>query len=167
MPGSSPISGWPIPLDSDPLGDAAGAIIRSLVDAIEAGWTAFTPGWFGSTTNPAIGNGTIVGRYKRIGKTVFFRISITAGTTTTYGSGNYSFGIPFASHATARQMVGGDVVIGSVYGMRGRIDASASIANLWTPGTTAGGGDRNVTPTVPATFVSTAVAVLEGVYEAA
>lgn len=98
MPGSSPVSGWPIPLDSDPLGDAAGEIIRDLVDGIEAGWVAYTPAWVG-TVNPTLGNGTLAGRYKRIGKTVLYRIRLTIGSTTTIGSGAYRFSLPTAQNA--------------------------------------------------------------------
>ena len=97
MPGVSPISGWPIPLDTDALGDI-GEIIRDLVDGIESGWTAFVPTWTGSVTNPVLGNGSFTGsKYKKIGKTIFARIVLTIGSTTTVGSGTYSFGLPAAS----------------------------------------------------------------------
>ncbi|MEV5712220.1 hypothetical protein AB0K82_44605, partial [Actinoallomurus sp. NPDC052274] len=58
------------------------------------GWTDYTPSWGASTTNPAIGNGTITGRYKRIGKTVFYKVVVTMGSTTTFGSGRWSIGLP-------------------------------------------------------------------------
>lgn len=167
MPSTSPISGWAIPLDSDPLANAALAV-RNLVDSIEAGWTAYTPAWTAATSNPAVGNGSIVGRYKRFGKTVLFRVNLTIGTTTTLGSGQYSISLPFAAHATGRQILAAcDLVSGSVYGIRARIEAAASTAQLWTPGTTAGGGDRAVTGAVPAAIAATAVLVVEGMYEAA
>jgi hypothetical protein len=159
-------SGWTIPSDSDPLGNGAQAI-RDLVDGIEAAWTAYTPTWTGSGSNPAIGNGSVVGRYKRIGKTIIFRVIITAGSTTTFGTGNYSIGLPVAAHATGRQVCHGDIASGSTYSMRGRIEAGASTTQLWTPGTVAGGADRTVTPTVPAALANGSVLVLEGTYEAA
>lgn len=63
-------------------------------DNILNGWLSFTPSWVSSTTNPVIGNGTMVGRYRVLpSKTVQFVLRITAGTTTTYGTGAfYSFG---------------------------------------------------------------------------
>ena len=62
--------------------------------------SAYTPTWTGSTTNPAIGNGTITGRYRRHGKTVTATISIAAGSTTTYGSGHWIFTLPFTADTT-------------------------------------------------------------------
>ena len=57
-------------------------------------WIAYTPTWTADTTNPSIGNGTLVGRYTQIGKTCTVCISFSAGSTTTFGSGNWSFGLP-------------------------------------------------------------------------
>lgn len=94
MPSTSPISGWTIPLDSDPLANAALAV-RNLVDSIEAGWTAYTPAWTASTTNPVLGNGTLLGWFKQIGKTTLYRIDLTLGSTTTRGAGTYNFSLPF------------------------------------------------------------------------
>jgi hypothetical protein len=45
----------------------------------------------------AIGNGTITGAYKVIGKTCFVRGRITMGSSTTYGSGDWSIGLPVAA----------------------------------------------------------------------
>ena len=58
------------------------------------GWTDYVPAWTASTTNPTLGNGTIVGRYKQRGKVVHFQIWINGGTTTNWGSGSYTFGLP-------------------------------------------------------------------------
>jgi hypothetical protein len=57
-------------------------------------WTAYTPVWTAVTTNPTIGNGTITGAVRAIGKHITFRIVIVAGTTTGFGSGVYSFTYP-------------------------------------------------------------------------
>jgi hypothetical protein len=61
-------------------------------DALE--WTTYSPSWTASTTNPDIGDGTITGRYKAIGKTVFVSVKINMGTTTTYGSGQWRVSLP-------------------------------------------------------------------------
>lgn len=164
--------GLPYPENTDPLANVAAAIqaLAAAIDTLEgAAWTAFTPAWTGSTTNPAIGNGTIVGRYRKVGKTVHFRVIITAGSTTTFGSGNYAIGLPFGSHATGLQVIeaGEFNVGGAAYPMRGRVLAGTSSALLYTPATTAGNSDRTVTPTVPAAFASGSFMVLQGTYEAA
>ena len=57
-------------------------------------WTAYTPTWTASTTNPDIGNGTIAGRYTVIGKVCHVLVYVLAGSTTTAGSGSYSFTYP-------------------------------------------------------------------------
>ena len=64
-------------------------------------WTSFTPTWTGSTTNPAIGNGLIEGRYKLVGKTVHVWMMMTAGSTTTFGSGEYKISLPVTARAIA------------------------------------------------------------------
>jgi hypothetical protein len=64
-------------------------------------WTVYTPSWTASITNPNIGNGTIVGRYKAIGKTVFVSVKITMGTTTTYGSGTWRISLPVNAFSTS------------------------------------------------------------------
>ncbi len=57
-------------------------------------WTDYTPVWTSSGTAPAIGNGTLSGRYVLHGKTCHFTIALTFGSTTTTGSGSWSFGFP-------------------------------------------------------------------------
>jgi hypothetical protein len=68
------------------------------------GWTAeadnYTPAWTGATSNPAIGDGTLTGRWVKRGKTCLVNILLVAGSTTTFGSGAWSFSLPFqASYA--------------------------------------------------------------------
>ena len=67
--------------------------VKTLNDAIEGSgaWTSYTPAWTGAGSNPSLGDGTIQAAYKRIGSTVHFRIWVTCGSTTTYGSGAWSF----------------------------------------------------------------------------
>ena len=63
-------------------------------------WTAYTPTWT-ATSNPDIGNGTLTGKYTIIGKTCHLNIYLLAGSTTTYGTGEWIFSIPkTASGAT-------------------------------------------------------------------
>lgn len=62
-----------------------------------AAWTSYAAVWGAATTNPVLGNGTLVSRYKQFGKTVHVNITLTAGSTTTFGSGAYTFTLPFTS----------------------------------------------------------------------
>lgn len=61
-------------------------------------WTSAPPTWTcTSGGNPVIGNGTITGVTSVVGKTCTFSFNITAGTTTTFGGGEYQFSLPFTA----------------------------------------------------------------------
>lgn len=120
-------------------------------------WTDYTPTWTATTTNPAIGNGTIVGRYARIQNLVMVQFNITFNTTTTKGSGQYRISLPVTAAATLSPYA----VLGSGY----LLDASA--ASVWTtailvPNSSTtivgmkitGAGYGDVTDTNPFTFTN-------------
>jgi hypothetical protein len=67
---------------------------------------AFTPTWLGSVTNPVYGNATVTAKYRIEGLSVKVEMSITMGTTTTYGSGFWTFGLPIVSSTTGWQAMG-------------------------------------------------------------
>ena len=84
-------------------GSFTGSINGAVVD--NTAWTSYTPTWTAQVTNPTLGNGTITGAYKVIGKTCFVRITLNYGTTTSGGSGGWLFGLPLtASNADGIQM---------------------------------------------------------------
>lgn len=137
---------------------------RALVDAA---WLSYTPVWTSSGTAPALGNGTITGRYKQNGKTIDLVVKIVFGSTTTFGTGTYSFSIPVTANANVDRT-------GSAYFR----DASATsighftgIALLAAGGTTFVGAEATthaiVGATTPATWVSTDNFVFCITYEAA
>jgi len=68
--------------------------IRDAIAATTDPWNTYVPAWTGSTTNPVIGNGGLSGVYFRAGKTGVMSFSIDMGSTTTFGSGTYSIGLP-------------------------------------------------------------------------
>jgi hypothetical protein len=59
-------------------------------------WSSYSPAWTATTTDPTIGNGSIVGSYMERGQSVDFRVAITVGSTTSVGSGVYRVSLPFA-----------------------------------------------------------------------
>lgn len=63
------------------------------------GWTAYTPAWTAASSNPAIGNGTIVGEYRRVpgSDLVIARGRILMGSTTTYGTGRWLLSLPLTA----------------------------------------------------------------------
>lgn len=57
-------------------------------------WQTYAVEWRAQTTNPALGNGTLTGVYRRMGTLLDVRISLTSGTTSTYGAGTMAFTMP-------------------------------------------------------------------------
>lgn len=80
--------------------------IRDQLNSFFGAWTPYTPAWTASTTNPVLGNGTITGRYMKLGRIVFCNINLTTGSTTTYGSGDYGFSLPATAAAAGIAVVG-------------------------------------------------------------
>lgn len=60
-------------------------------------WDPYITTWSSSGTAPVIGNGTLQGYVKQIGKWVRARIFLDYGTTTTAGTGTWQFTLPAAS----------------------------------------------------------------------
>lgn len=57
-------------------------------------WTDYTPTMTADGGGFALNNGTLTGRYKQIGKTVFFKLKFIYGSTTSPGSGHWNFSLP-------------------------------------------------------------------------
>ena len=72
-------------------------LTAATMNSIGAVSETFTPTWTSSGTQPAIGNGTLSGRYFRIQKLVFVQMLLIAGSTTTFGTGIYFFALPINS----------------------------------------------------------------------
>ena len=142
------------------------AQLNALQDGIQAAWTAYTPAWTGTTTNPAIGNGTVSGSYLQIGKTISWRCIVTMGSTTTYGSGAWLISLPVAASASwaANSVVGvgGDNVAG---GTSGAIFARLSSAGAGTVALIAQGG--GLSSSFPAAWATGQSFTLLGTYESA
>ncbi|MCI3155547.1 hypothetical protein ELQ39_28145 [Streptomyces sp. GB4-14] len=106
--------------------------IRDQFNSMFAAWTAYTPTWTASTTNPSLGNAVLTGRYMKYGRTVLVSIKLTMGSTTTYGTGLWRFALP--TPAASAQDTVGTIFIG---------DASAGystgVAYLAASGTDIGG----------------------------
>lgn len=71
---------------------ATGAITAS--NFPPTAWSAWTPTWLASGGGLAVNNGTTAGRYKQVGKLVFFEAELVRGTTTTFGTGDISVNLP-------------------------------------------------------------------------
>lgn len=56
---------------------------------------SYTVTWTGSGSNPAIGNGSLIGDFRLVGAEFSLGINMVTGTTTTFGAGYWIFGLPF------------------------------------------------------------------------
>jgi len=84
--------------------------IRDQFNDLFAAWATYTPTWTATTTNPTLGNGTLNGRYKQIGKTVHLAIELTFGSTTTPGTGTYAFALPATATSSVARILTGQAV---------------------------------------------------------
>jgi hypothetical protein len=130
------------------------------------GWISYTPTWTASTTNPAIGNGSITGGFRRFGDIVEFYARIVAGSTTTYGTGTYRVSLPataFASEYVQGFTVGLlDNGVAWYTNYYGQGQASGLNASFETYGFSGG----IWTPTAPFTFGNTDSFTVQGRYRA-
>jgi hypothetical protein len=108
--------------------------IRDQFNSMFAAWTSYTPVWTATTTNPVLNNGTLIGRYMKIGRTVICHINLTTGSTTTYGSGNYNFTLPFTAANAGAAIVGSAHLLGTNrWGGQIVISANAATCSAFFP----------------------------------
>ena len=144
---------------------ATGPTGPSASDALQ--WTTYNPSWTASTANPAIGNGTITGRYKAIGKTVFVSVKITMGTSTTFGTGTWRVSLPVAAFSTNSAIIptlfnnnGNDWFQGTSY--TEYAGSTSYVTLVLDRGTT---GSAAITSAIPFTWGSTDSFSFVGSYE--
>lgn len=92
---------WPTLSAQPAVGSAAQAsqmstVIQALLVPGSA-TNAYTPVWTATTTNPTVGNGSLTGNYWQVGKLVLGSWRLVLGSTTSIGTGTYSFSLPVAS----------------------------------------------------------------------
>lgn len=127
-------------------------------------WQAWTPTW----ANLTIGNSVVDGKYIQIGKTVFWRLVVDLGTTSSVGSAP-TFTLPVTSIATpsTRMPIGEAYYSAASTTLRPGVAqwATTTTANLLTLDVNADTG--SVTATNPITFDGNSVILMQGSYEAA
>lgn len=128
-------------------------------------WTTYTPTWTGSGSNPAIGNGSLTGEYRQLGKSVLVNINLTVGSTTTFGSGTYSYSLPFA--AATRNFLGPALAIDSgsaVYTGEAYIGSGASVINCYSPTGASGASPTSWSTANPMTWAVNDSATIQAEY---
>ena len=76
-------------IDRSPQGLATG-LLSSLFNV----QNGFATVWEGSVADPSIGNGNIYCAYDNVAQFINFRLTLTTGSTTTFGTGDWSFTLP-------------------------------------------------------------------------
>lgn len=125
--------------------------LAQALDGIQAVWDPFTPTISGWT----LGNGVLACAAMRIGKTIHFRVKITAGTTTTTAGTLTIAGLPVTPHADCFQSLR--------WVAR---DASAG-ANYYGDAALGPAGALNLYLTAPFTWAANDYIGLAGTYEGA
>lgn len=137
-------------------------------------YTVYSPLWTCSSgTNPSLGNGTLGGRYMRMGPMVKVRVVLKINNTTTFGTGAYIFSLPFVPFiqgGSATALYTGSALIQ---------DASSTTAYPGISYIDATGGDptkmtayfaqnsNRFNQGVPITFATGDIIIMDCVYETA
>ena len=143
--------------------------INSSANVNTGAWATFTPTWTASGTAPSLGNGTLIGRYQRIGRTIKFHINLAPGSTTTFGTGTYSFAMPVISANNGCTMTGtAEALVTNVFGGICVISPNVTTLTVWFPGSTTATNLTSSGPTIAGqTFASGHSLRITGEYEAA
>lgn len=76
------------------------------MSTIQDAWTDYTPTWTATGGTPTIGNGTLAGRYVKVGKLVVLNIAVVMGSTTSIGTTTaWTFSLPFAAASSGLTQV--------------------------------------------------------------
>ena len=135
---------------------------------VPGAWTPFTPAWTGSTTNPSIGNGTLTGRYTKMGRTVMCEIFVAPGSTTNFGSGTYLLTVPFVKANNVTESVGpARLSAGSVYIGQCVLGPGNTTMNVTFPNPSSVGTGANMGSTQPTNFANGHTLRMSITYEAA
>lgn len=133
-------------------------------------WTSYTPTVGG--TGWSLGNGSVTGKYVRIGNTVHFAVQMVWGTTTTGGSpASPTFTLPLHANSASSAGLLFNAALwdqnGTLYFGYGHIDIGTW--DRFTLYSTAAGSTytsiSTVTNTIPTTWASTDIFTIHGTYE--
>lgn len=150
---------------------AGDVLTAAQMNGIQAAGDAYTPTWTTSAGTPAIGNGTLTGKYFRIGKMIDFRIELVCGSTTTFGTAGstWRLTLPVTPLSTKRHRWLGTAYDSGVadYTVYGRFITAGPYLEIVAQPTSAGSSDRVVTNTVPFAWGNADELLIQGRYEAA
>lgn len=141
--------------------------ITNYMTAQTAAWTSAAPTWTAFAGSPSVGNGTLTGRYKKIGKTVHWEIQLIAGSTTTFGTGgtSFQFTIPGGGTSAAAFLGSGwffDSSTANNYTLTWKMDGAQTTLRIWRNDASP---SAELTNTAPVTMATSDVLTLSGVVE--
>lgn len=114
-------------------------------------WTTHSPTWTTTGTAPSLGNGTLTARYKQLdANTYLYYVFFEMGSTTTVGTGTWSFSLPVTPITGRNQVLSGHILD---TGTDNKLCAARLIGNTTTHDITPEGGNV-VTNTVPMTWAT-------------
>ncbi len=99
---------WDLPLHRVTVPANSGTVLsvfdeRAWIDpdtgALVAPWVPWSPNWTAIEGAPGLGNGTLIGRYRKVNRHCDLDLLLTFGSTTGGGRGLWRFSLPFAAAA--------------------------------------------------------------------
>lgn len=135
------------------------------VSKLAGAFSTYAPAWTATGVAPAIGNGSLTGRYLQIGKLVYVTINLVAGGTTTFGTGQWILSLP-VTQGSARIPIADVLYFDSSAGQffpGTTWDASSTTVGLYNTASPL----TAVTGTVPFAWATSDQVILSLVYEAA
>lgn len=135
-------------------------------------WKTYTPIWTTTGSTPSIGNGSLLGRYFQLGRTITVQISLTIGSTTNPGVAGaaWIFTLPVSPlssgfnimslNAFAQHNSGAEIHLGKSIIQAGTINLIRSYFPATSTGTVG-----FTTATFPFTWANTDILSISGTYE--
>lgn len=126
-------------------------------------WKLYTPTWATTGTAPAIGNGTLKGEYMIIHHWVIYNVYLLFGSTTTPGTGTWTFSLPIQAQNKTIEYMSSHVLMDETGTANHKgfayVPDNATTVSLWHDNeVVAGGGDigiEAISNTVPFTWADT------------
>jgi hypothetical protein len=128
-------------------------------------WQSYSPSWTATGTAPSLGSGVLSGDYVKLGQLIIFKLSLRMGSTTTYGTGTYSFSLPVTAHANDLLMMGSALLLdsGTEWKVAGVQKDTSTTFKIYNEGNSGGG----IGQTVPFTWADNDEIRVVGAYRAA
>lgn len=140
----------------------AGTIIELAAPQVSLNATrqSWVPAWTSGGSAPDFGNSNVAAHWWNYGPIAFFRMRIIFGSTTTFGTGLYSFSLPFAPSATANQVASAiavDTSAGTRWSGAAQITSTGDISRISFSDGTSGMSNSNPLP-----WTQTDILIVEG-----